>query len=170
MDRTWLPIRPICRKSLTLVMLVLAGLVRSAPDSTAAPPDTARPTTVLIAKGNSALENAVCRILTDSLSALHYVVKVVNVATVNGVNPKQYAAVVLMHAVEAGELNPLARKLIERTPVDERDRILISTVHGEGWKSGEDQVSAVASATKSYKPVDIAARIMERLRRSLRPF
>jgi hypothetical protein len=126
------------------------------------------PDTVLIAKGNSYLENAVARIVVDSLQRKGVRVKIVSVKTIRSYDPRAYRAAVIFSGVRSGRTADSVREFVLRSS-DPNSKILISTVYGEPWQDGGQSGDAVAAATRTLRPETIAVRILGFINRTLAP-
>ncbi|MBN1128233.1 MAG: hypothetical protein JXA71_04570 [Chitinispirillaceae bacterium] len=126
----------------------------------------AQRTTVLIAKGDSYLENAVTTMIVEKLSGRAITVVTVDLKTLSTTVPAEYGAVVVFNAVKSSRLNRSVRKFLHRFTATNRSlesNMLICTVHGNLWNSENSTVDAVAGATKTLDPPVVANRIVKRI-------
>jgi hypothetical protein len=147
------------------VLFALCAAILSGP-AWGVPGDTADvPNDVLIAKGNSYLENAVSAIIKDSLAAWKYDVTVISDRMLNKQDRRDYQAIILFRAIKSAALGPVSRKFVESLGKSTAEsNLLICTVFGEKWKSGDQGADAVASATKTLRPGIVAAKILAEVR------
>ncbi|HUI92041.1 MAG TPA: hypothetical protein VLX68_07330 [Chitinivibrionales bacterium] len=123
-------------------------------------PDTL-PKQVLIAMGKSYMEKAVSAIVKDSLTARGYGVTIISIRTLNDRERRNYRAVILFNAVAAAKLTETAEKFVRsQEGIGQQSSLLICDIYGEQWNPRREDVSAVASATKTMRPEDTAAKII----------
>jgi hypothetical protein len=119
------------------------------------------PERVLVVMGNSYMEKAVSSIVKDSLTARGYGVDIVSKRKLNSQDKLNYRAVILFSAILAADLAEDAKKLIRSQEGAGREsNLLICTTYGEKWDTQKQNVSAVASATKTLKPEIVARKIL----------
>jgi hypothetical protein len=118
--------------------------------------------TVLIAKSDSYLENAVSAILSDSLSLRGFSIKLVSSESLEKERSGIYRAIIVMNAIQSSKLQNIERDF-KRALGAQQSKILVFTVYGEEWKTGKIIGDAVAQATKKLNPAAIAAKILSRL-------
>jgi hypothetical protein len=133
---------------------------------TPAPVDTLARKTVMIATGGSYLENAVVKILADSLSHRGIPIKTTDLQGLSQESSTSYAAVLVFGAVTPEKLvdpvNKFASGVLDGGMAS---NILFCTVYGDLWDPKKATIDAVTGPTKTLKPIVIAGKIMERLNR-----
>jgi hypothetical protein len=123
---------------------------------------TATSKIVLIAKSDSYLENAVSGILTDSLSAKGFSIKIISLETLEKQRSGNYRATIVMNAIQSSKEQRVVRAYTRALGADQ-SKILVFTVYGEEWKTGKVVGDAVTGATKKLNPAFIAEKILKRL-------
>jgi hypothetical protein len=128
--------------------------------------DTTHHTTVVIAKGNSYLENVVTKIIIDSLHSKRIDVSTIDFKNLNDEVSAKCGTVVVFNAVKSSKLTRPVRKFIDKG-ADEygnpASNVLICTVHGNLWNPKNATVDAVTGATKTLDPKGIALIILNRI-------
>jgi len=125
------------------------------------PGDTILPQVVLVVKGNSYLENAVTKIITDRLAGQNVTVKQIALANLSKENYGAYRAVLIFNAIRAsGQVDPIARAFINSKSDHPSSNIMICTVYGERWHGKAPTVDAVSAATKILNPEMVAQKIL----------
>jgi menaquinone-dependent protoporphyrinogen IX oxidase len=133
------------------------------PDSSLSSPKTTR--NILIAKGDSYLENTVAAMIVDSLSTTGTTVTIIPLKDLNKQNRQDYTVVVLFNAVKRGQINSAVSKYIKTTEnYGTESTLLICNVLGEKWKGKETSMDAVTTATKTLNPEPVASRVLANIR------
>jgi menaquinone-dependent protoporphyrinogen IX oxidase len=133
------------------------------PDSSMTSPIT--PRNILIAKGDSYLENTVAAMIVDSLSTSGTTVTIIPLNDLNKQNRLDYTVVVLFNAVKRGQINSAVNKYIKTTEnYGTLSNLLICNVLGEKWKGKEASMDAVTTATKTLNPEPVASRVLANIR------
>jgi hypothetical protein len=130
-------------------------------DSSASVKET--PPSILIAKGESYLENTVASMIADSLTG--YTVRTIPLQDLVNQNRKDFRAVVLFNAVKGNQINSTINKYIKTTEnYGTRSNLLICTAYGEKWNGKESVQDAVTTATKTLNPELVASRVLANIR------
>jgi hypothetical protein len=128
--------------------------------------DTTHSRAVLIVKGNSYLENAVTKVIIDSLSRKRIDVNTIDLKTLNNAATAKYRTVVVFDAVKSSKLTRPVREFVDQS-TDEygnpASNVLICTVHGNLWNPKNATVDAIAGATRTLNPKVIAYNILKRI-------
>ena len=115
---------------------------------------------VLIIKGNSYLENAVAKILSDSLLNRGFQVKYGDVAHADRESAGKFTTTMIFNAIKKDQnIDPIVQRYID-SKNGGSSNILIFTVYGATNNSTSKEADAITAATKSLNPVVIAVRIM----------
>jgi hypothetical protein len=123
--------------------------------------EAAMPVKVLIAKGNSYLENAVAAMINDSLTAQGRQVTIIDLKKINNQNRGEFKVVVLFNAIKASTIGPTVSKFVRSTEdYGSGSNLLICNVYGDKWENKPSDVSAVTSATKTLKPGLVASKVL----------
>jgi hypothetical protein len=153
---------------------VLAGLALSiflALRPAAGQPDTAGsvkegPVKILIAKGNTYLENTVAALISDSMQEC--AVTTIPLEDLAKQNRSDYKIVLLFNAIKRDQINSTINKYIKTTEnYGTRSNLLICTPYGEVWKGKESALDAVTTATKTLSPGNVASKVVANIRRFL---
>jgi len=118
--------------------------------------------TVLIAKNDSYLENAVSAILGDSLSLRGFSIKIISLEFLEKERSGNYRATIVMNAIQSSKEQSVVRAYTRALGADQ-SKILVFTVYGEEWKTGKVVGDAVTGATKTLNPAAIAEKILGRI-------
>jgi hypothetical protein len=119
---------------------------------------------VLIAKGNSYLENAVTGIIMDSLLRRSVNGHTIDLKTLKTVTPGKYDAVVIFNAVKSSKLPRSVQMFIKRTPAPGKNptsNVLICTVRGNRWNPETPPVDGVAGATQTLNINEVAGNVLK---------
>jgi len=131
---------------------------------TAAPADSSARKIALIATSGSYLENAVIKIIADSLSRRGITVKTTDLQGLSRESSTSYATILVFGAAKkeklADPVNKFALGVLEGATAS---NILICTVYGDLWDPKKASMDAVTGPTKTIKPMVIAGKIMQRL-------
>jgi hypothetical protein len=117
---------------------------------------------VLIAKSDTYLENAVAAILTDSLNRRGLKVRTIDIRKVNRPGTDDYRTIIVFNGVKSNDLVAPVRSLMTSSAA-RRAKVLISMVYGERWDGSQGAVDAFTAATKTLQPNVIARRILRSL-------
>ena len=149
---------------LMVMVVAFAAQLSAAQGDTTAYRDTTAPRTVLIVKGDSYMENAVTKILKDSLGRQGVTVETARIKKLSSKNSADYTAIIVFSAIKAsGQLDPVVRRYMETKGNDPTSNIMVCTVIGEKWSGAAEKEDAVSAATKTLNPVVVAAKIMSYL-------
>jgi hypothetical protein len=121
---------------------------------------------VLIVKGNSYLENAIAKIIIDSLSRRGIDVRTTDLKTVSSAVPAEFVTILVFSAIKSSNIRDQIREFIKGVNDVDGDpvsNILICTVHGDVWEPKKSTVDAVTGATRTLDPGDIAKKIMKQI-------
>lgn len=116
---------------------------------------------ILLAKKGSYLENAVSRIIVDSLSSRGFIVNIIDVKSLADQDPNQYRASIIFSGIEGSRLFEPVTQYKSNLSLS-RSNILICRVNGELWDDGKQGVDAVAAATRIFDPPTIALKILRK--------
>jgi hypothetical protein len=146
-----------------LILIAAACFSGLFPQGNQEPNESGKPKVVLIAKGDTYLEIAVAKILNDSLGERGFAVKTIDIGNLASENATLYSASIVFNGVRSMDLTQQARSYIGGSGLS-RSHVLICTVYGEQWEKGKKAMpDAIAAATTSLNPPDIAARILRQL-------
>jgi hypothetical protein len=115
---------------------------------------------VLLVKDDSYLENAVGKILKDTLTQKGFVVKTIKQSALTNENSGAYRAIIIFNAVKSSGLSAPERQFMNASGRAQTN-VLISSVYGQPWDKNKQSVDAVASATKNLNPEKVAATIID---------
>jgi hypothetical protein len=147
---------------LSLFFLVVPT-VFSQPDSAAFVKEV--PSKILIAKGNSYLENSVAALISDSLLSSECAVTIIPLQDLEKQNRNDYKVIILFNAIKRDRINSTINKYIKSTEnYGTYSNLLICTVYGEKWKGKEAAMDAVTTATKTLNPELVASRVLGNIR------
>ena len=132
---------------------------RTSPNDTAVTGEPLPSRDVLLVKGTSWLENAVARVLCDSLDKKGFYVTVIQTASLGNRNPSNFCATIIFNGIKGSGLSGPVKEYT-RTLGQTPSNVLICTVYGERWNGGNARVDAVAAATRSLNPASVASRIL----------
>jgi hypothetical protein len=126
---------------------------------------------ILVAHGGSGFEYAVTRELKEHYEGRDTVVRVIDPKQLRGVEREDYAAVVLMSAVDNSRLSREAERIVTRlrrrgSPPN-RPVVLVATVRGEEWKEGVTVVDATTRATSKADAFEVANTLIRTLDKRL---
>jgi hypothetical protein len=117
---------------------------------------------ILLARGNSYLENAVSGIIVDSLFRRGYSVTVLDVKSLVNEDPNVYRASIIFNGVISSRLfEPVAGYTSNFK--DRESNILICTAYGERWDGKKVEPDAVTAATKSLDPAEVTAKVLKNI-------
>jgi len=145
------------------LVLILGCAMRlcAATNDSIQPDDTVLLQVVLVAKGNSYLEDAVTKVLTDRLAEKGISVKQIPLTKLSEENSGDYRAVLIFNAIRAsGQVDPIARAFINSKSDHPSSNVMICTVYGERWHGKRPTVDAVSAATKTLNPEMLAQKIL----------
>jgi hypothetical protein len=147
----------------SFMLLLIACPVFSQPDSAVSVSDgTVR---ILIAKGNSYMENTVAALISDSLPSPAYSVTAIPLQDLPKQNRQDFSVIVLFNAIKRDQINSAVNKYIKTTEnYGTRSNLLICTVYGERWKGKEAAEDAITTATKTLNPGSVASRVLANIR------
>ncbi|MGB5553658.1 MAG: hypothetical protein WBM83_03290 [Flavobacteriaceae bacterium] len=117
--------------------------------------------TLLIATQGSEFKNAVTQGLVNHYGSGDVYIKVIDVATLNNVNPSDYDAILVIHTWEYEKPPTVVAAFIERTASD-RDKIVVMTTSGQGTSKMEG-VDAITGESVLDDAPRIADEIIIRL-------
>jgi hypothetical protein len=145
---------------ITVVVVACTTQLFSAPNDSIVSDKTAVPRKVLIVKGDSYLENAVTKILLDSLGRKNITVETARIKKWSNENSASYTAIIVFSAIKVSkQSDPLTRKYMSTKSNDPTSNVMVCTVYGEKWDNTSEKVDAVSAATKTLKPPFIASNI-----------
>jgi hypothetical protein len=152
-------------KAAAIVALLTAALAWSAfcqTDSARSP--GASKVRILVAKGNSYMENEVAAIVKDSLTGRGYEVVTVPLKQLSGQNPREFKAAIIFHSVKSSGLSPAAKEYARLSEqYGTQSNLLVCNVLGEKWEKKDQEEASVTSATKTLKPKTVASKILSNL-------
>lgn len=144
--------------SLMILLVVSRGFGQSDSDLVKEVPQK-----ILIAKGDSYLENTVAAMIADSLTG--YTVTTIPLQDLVNQSRKEFRAVVLFNAVKRDQINSTINKYIKTTEnYGTRSNLLICTAYGKKWNGKEPGQDAVTTATKTQNPGLVASRVLANIR------
>jgi menaquinone-dependent protoporphyrinogen IX oxidase len=145
-----------------LLTAVLASSAFCQTDSVRSP--GASKVRILLAKGNSYMENEVAAIVKDSLTDRGCEVVIVPLKQLNGQNPREFKATILFHSVKSSGLSPAAKEFVKlNEEYGTQSNLLVCNVLGEKWENKDQEEASVTSATKTLKPSAVASKILANL-------
>jgi hypothetical protein len=121
---------------------------------------------ILIAKGNSFLEEAVTKIIIDNFKSKGFRIKVSDIKELNAVVRKDYSVVLVFNAVKSSELAAPVKKFFSGIMDKEgnaESKILICSVYGELWDPKKAGVDAVTGPTRTLNPAVISEKIIQKI-------
>lgn len=161
-----------CRSWGIIIAVVSISVFSGDTAKTAIPnsPNPEQSRVVLIAKGNSYLENAVTGIISDSLSRRLIKVRTSDLKSLKNAIPSTYNVVVIFNAVAASKLVTPVRNFIERSGDPGKNptsNVLICTVYGNRWDPENAPVDGVAGATQTLNIKAVANKVLNLIYTSL---
>lgn len=143
--------------------LLLGALLSSAIAQNDSASDTVPPPfkNVLIVKNDTYLENAVSKIIADSLAQKGFTVKIVSLESLKDEQPGAYGASIIFSAIRSSKMSPIVRSYARALGATQSN-IMVCTVYGGQWMSDQTKADAVAAATKTLNPAEVAGRIIHR--------
>jgi hypothetical protein len=145
--------------SVAMTLIVFSAFAQHDSDRTAQAP----PVKILIAKGNSYLENTVAALISDSLQ--EYAITTIPLQDLVKQNRRDFTVIIIFNAIKRDKINPVIDKYIKSTEnPGTPSNLLICTVYGEQWKGKGASTDAVTSATKTLNPELVAARVLANIR------
>jgi menaquinone-dependent protoporphyrinogen IX oxidase len=148
-----------------MVTVCVAAALGAASDSTAVETTAA---TVLIAAQHSEFKDALVREVLQGLGEKAVAVEQVELGGLKHAEPGRYAAVVIVSTVKAWHLSRKVRRFLTRCTPELRGRvILVSTAAREDWKTKEEGVQAVTSASEMDKAAQTARFVLDAVQGAL---
>ena len=114
---------------------------------------------VLLVKDDSYLENAVGKIVIDSLTQKGFYVRTVRQNSLESENPGTYRITIVFNGVKSSGLTSAVKNYADAMG-RAKSNLLISTVFGDAWEKKGGTVDAIATATKSLNPQAVAEKIL----------
>ena len=114
---------------------------------------------VLLVKDDSYLENAVGKIVIDSLTHNGFYVRTVRQNSLESENPGAYRITIVFNGVKSSDLTAPIKNYADAMG-GTKSNLLISTVFGDAWEKNKGTVDAIAAATKSLNPNAVAEKIL----------
>ena len=145
------------RRSLELLFMVIFQVVMAQNS-----PDQAEKNSfkrVLLVKDDSYLENAVGKIVIDSLTQKGFYVRTVRPNSLESENPGTYRITIVFNGVKSSDLTAAIKNYADAMG-RAKSNLLISTVFGDAWEKNKGTVDAIAAATKSLNPQAVADKIL----------
>ena len=123
------------------------------------------PKKILIAKGDSYLENTVAAMLIDSCASVDMSATAIALGGLDAANRQEYDVVVVFSAIKRGRISAEVNKYITTTKqYGTHSNLLICNVFGENVGGRETSTDAVTTATKILSPEPIVSRILANIR------
>ena len=113
----------------------------------------------LLVKDDSYLENAVGKIVIDSLTHNGFYVRTVRQNSLESENPGAYRITIVFNGVKSSDLTAPIKNYADAMG-GTKSNLLISTVFGDAWEKNKGTVDAIAAATKSLNPNAVAEKIL----------
>jgi hypothetical protein len=145
------------QRSLELLFLVFFQVVMAQNS-----PDQAEKSSfkrVLLVKDDSYLENAVGKIVIDSLTQKGFFVRTVRPNSLESENPGTYRITIVFNGIKSSDLTAAIKNYADAMG-RAKSNLLISTVFGDAWEKNNGTVDAIAAATKSLNPHAVAEKIL----------
>jgi hypothetical protein len=165
---------PKCNQSVK-IFLIAVGLIwitavkaADTRDSLAAADSAAH--RVLILKGNSYLENAVTKIISDSLHHHGFNLSTDDWKKAGHYPPSKYRAILIFSSIKANQtLDPQIEGYLDSKGVADAQNILVFSVHGRLWPDSTRtiySVDAITAATRTLDPIKISNQIVQQFYRT----
>jgi hypothetical protein len=117
---------------------------------------------ILLAKGNTFLEDLVAKIVKDTLTARGFSVKVIDTKYIADEQPAVYRVSIVFSGIKGDHLfDPVSRYATGFK--DQKSNLLICTAYGDRWDSKKLAVDAVTAATKTLDPDEVAANLLKNI-------
>lgn len=154
-----------CCLMLTSMLLIGASVSAQKPlsvDTISIPGGFAKKS-VLIAKGQSYLENTVAQIVTDSLKVRGITIVTADLQSLQKMSSIQHNAILVFGAVKSSKLiGPVSKYIasLRDTKNQAAANVLICTVYGDIWSPKKASVDAVTGPTQTLNPLSIAQKLI----------
>lgn len=122
---------------------------------------------VLIATSKGDFKQAVVEKIATRTDEMNCKFMIVELKELNNEALENYNALIILNSIKAGRMSRHVRKFFKNLDESHREKIILINTAKKGWKSKEDSIYAITSASKIEKTETITDSVTNQLKRIL---